>query len=78
MLLLPVYTGRIAPAGYGIVETLATFVIFASIVDPLRDDRVVPAVLLRRRATGRAQDALVRRSMLFLIGDHDRRLRRCS
>ncbi len=32
MLLLPVYTGRIAPAGYGIVETLATFVIFASIV----------------------------------------------
>ncbi len=32
VLLLPVYTGRIAPAGYGIVETLATFVIFASIV----------------------------------------------
>ena len=32
VLLLPVYTGKIAPAGYGIVETLATFVIFASIV----------------------------------------------
>jgi O-antigen/teichoic acid export membrane protein len=32
VLLLPVYTGRIAPGGYGIVETLATFVIFVSIV----------------------------------------------
>ncbi len=32
VLLLPVYTGRIAAGGYGVVETLATFVIFSSIV----------------------------------------------
>ena len=32
VLLLPVFTGRIPPGGYGIVETLATFVIFMSIV----------------------------------------------
>jgi O-antigen/teichoic acid export membrane protein len=32
ILLLPVYTGKIAPGGYGMVETLATFVIFVSIV----------------------------------------------
>ena len=32
VLLLPVYTRYVTPAGYGIVETLATFVIFVSIV----------------------------------------------
>ncbi len=32
VLLLPVYTGRIGPGGFGIVETLATFVILISIV----------------------------------------------
>jgi O-antigen/teichoic acid export membrane protein len=64
--LLPVYTDRIAPYGYGIVETLATFVIFVSIV--LRFG-IIEAFLRyyfmdkdRER-----QDALVRRSVLFLI-----------
>jgi O-antigen/teichoic acid export membrane protein len=32
VLLLPVYTRYVTPAGYGVVETLATFVIFISIV----------------------------------------------
>ncbi|HWD66150.1 MAG TPA: oligosaccharide flippase family protein [Solirubrobacteraceae bacterium] len=32
VLLLPVYTRYVSPAGYGVVETLATFVIFVSIV----------------------------------------------
>jgi O-antigen/teichoic acid export membrane protein len=64
--LLPVYTDRIAPNGYGIVETLATFVIFVSIV--LRFG-IIEAFLRyyfmdkdRER-----QDALVRRSVVFLI-----------
>src|ERR1700678_4559091 len=64
--LLPFYTGRIAPNGYGIVETLATFVIFVSIV--LRFG-IIEAFLRyyfmdkdRER-----QHALVRRSVLFLI-----------
>jgi O-antigen/teichoic acid export membrane protein len=67
VLLLPVYTGRIAPAGYGIVETLATFVIFASIVIRFG---VIEAFLRYYFAdTDRRQrDALVRKSMLFLVG----------
>src|SRR5271156_3480040 len=67
VLLLPVYTGRIAPAGYGIVETLAPFVIFASIVIRLG---VIEAFLRYYFADSDRprQDALVRRSMLFLIG----------
>jgi len=32
VLLLPVYTRYVTPTGYGVVETLATFVIFVSIV----------------------------------------------
>jgi len=66
VLLLPVYTGRIAPAGYGIVETLATFVIFASIVVRFG----IIESFLRYYFTDRdraRQDALVRRSVLFLI-----------
>lgn len=65
LLLLPFYTSKIPPGGYGIVETLATFVIFISIVvrfgiieSFLRfyysDDDLV------------RRDALVRRAMLFL------------
>jgi O-antigen/teichoic acid export membrane protein len=66
VLLLPVYTGRIAPAGYGIVETLATFVIFASIVIRFG---VIESFLRYyfSDAERKRQDALVRRSMLFLI-----------
>ncbi len=66
VLLLPVYTGRIAPAGYGIVETLATFVIFVSIV--LRFGIIES--FLRFYYIDKdpiARDALVRRSALFLI-----------
>jgi O-antigen/teichoic acid export membrane protein len=66
VLLLPVYTGRIAPAGYGIVETLATFVIFASIV--LRFGIIEAFLRYYFTDADRArQDALVRRSVLFLI-----------
>jgi O-antigen/teichoic acid export membrane protein len=66
VLLLPVYTGRIAPAGYGIVETLATFVIFASIVVRFG---IIEAFLRYYFADKdrERQDALVRRSVLFLI-----------
>src|ERR1700744_4875009 len=65
VLLLPVYTGRIAPAGYGIVETLATFVIFASIVARFG---IIEAFLRYYYADDdRArQDALVRRCATFL------------
>jgi O-antigen/teichoic acid export membrane protein len=66
VLLLPVYTGRIAPAGYGVVETLATFVIFASIVIRFG---IIEAFLRYYFADKdrERQDALVRRSVLFLI-----------
>jgi O-antigen/teichoic acid export membrane protein len=66
VLLLPVYTGRIAPAGYGIVETLATFVIFASIVVRFG---IIEAFLRYYFADKdrERQNALVRRSVLFLI-----------
>jgi len=66
VLLLPVYTGRIAPAGYGIVETLATFVIFVSIV--IRFGMIES--FLRYYYTDedpRRRDALARRATLFLI-----------
>jgi O-antigen/teichoic acid export membrane protein len=66
ILLLPAYTGYIHPAGYGIVETLATFVIFISIVVRLG---IIEAFLRyhfvsldpARRA------ALARRATLFLL-----------
>jgi O-antigen/teichoic acid export membrane protein len=66
VLLLPVYTGRIAPAGYGIVETLATFVIFASIVVRLGIIEAFLRYYFIDTDRGR-RDALVRRSVLFLI-----------
>ena len=66
VLLLPVYTGRIAPTGYGIVETLATFVIFVSIVVRFG---IIESFLRYYFADKdpAARDALVRRSVLFLI-----------
>ncbi len=66
VLLLPVYTGRIPPAGYGIVETLATFVILISIVARLG----IIESFLRYYYTdedGGRRDALVRRCALFLV-----------
>ena len=65
VLLLPVYTGRIAPGGYGVVETLATFVIFVSIVVRFG----VIESFLRYYFVDQdpaARDALVRRAVLFL------------
>jgi O-antigen/teichoic acid export membrane protein len=66
VLLLPVYTGRIPPEGYGIVETLATFVIFVSIVIRFG----IIESFLRYYFVDKdpaARDALVRRAVLFLI-----------
>jgi O-antigen/teichoic acid export membrane protein len=66
ILLLPVYTGKIAPAGYGMVETLATFVIFISIV--VRFGAI--EAFLRYYFTDEdpaRRDELVRRSALFLL-----------
>ncbi len=66
VLLLPIYTGRIPPSGYGIVETLATFVIFASIVIRLgMIESFLRFYFVDREPA--ARDALVRRSVLFLI-----------
>jgi O-antigen/teichoic acid export membrane protein len=66
VLLLPVFTGRIPPEGYGIVETLATFVIFASIVVRFG----IIEAFLRYYFVDKdpaKRDALVRRSVLFLV-----------
>ena len=66
VLLLPVYTGRIASGGYGIVETLATFVIFVSIV--VRFGIIESFLRYYFADKDRArQDLLVRRSVLFLL-----------
>jgi O-antigen/teichoic acid export membrane protein len=66
VLLLPVYTGYIATAGYGIVETLATFVIFASIVARLG---IIEAFLRFNFADTEParRDALARRAVAFLL-----------
>jgi O-antigen/teichoic acid export membrane protein len=64
--LLPVYTGRIAPAGYGIVETLATFVIFVSIVARFGIIESFLRYYFIDEDPAR-RDALVRRSVLFLM-----------
>jgi O-antigen/teichoic acid export membrane protein len=67
VLLLPLYTGYIASSGYGIVETLATFVIFVSIVARFG----IIESFLRYYFIDEDQarrDALVRRSVLFLMG----------
>lgn len=66
VLLLPVYTGKIPPGGYGIVETLATFVIFVSIV--VRFGIIEAFLRFYYADTDPARrDALVRRSALFLL-----------
>ena len=64
--LLPVYTGRIAPGGYGIVETLATFVIFVSIVTRFGIIESFLRYYFIDEDPAR-RDALVRRSVLFLM-----------
>ena len=66
VLLLPVYTGRIAPGGYGIVETLATFVIFVSIVARFGIIESFLRYYFVDEDPAR-RDALVRRSALFLV-----------
>jgi O-antigen/teichoic acid export membrane protein len=67
VLLLPVYTGYITAGGYGIVETLATFVIFVSIVARFGIiESFLRYYFIDEDAARR--DALVRRSVLFLIG----------
>jgi O-antigen/teichoic acid export membrane protein len=66
ILLLPLYTGRIPPSGYGMVETLATFVIFISIVVRLG----IIEAFLRYYFTDEdpvRRDLLVRRAMAFLL-----------
>ncbi|MGO9751719.1 MAG: oligosaccharide flippase family protein [Solirubrobacteraceae bacterium] len=66
ILLLPVYTRYIHTAGYGIVETLATFVIFASIVVRFG---IIEAFLRFYFSDGdrERRDALARRVVLFLL-----------
>ncbi|HEX3617154.1 MAG TPA: lipopolysaccharide biosynthesis protein [Solirubrobacteraceae bacterium] len=66
VLLLPVYTGRIAPGGHGIVETLATFVIFVSIVARFGIIESFLRYYFIDEDPAR-RDALVRRSVLFLV-----------
>jgi O-antigen/teichoic acid export membrane protein len=66
ILLLPVYTRYVGTGGYGIVETLATFVILVSIV--IRFGMIES--FLRFYYTDQNQerrDALVRRAFLFLL-----------
>jgi O-antigen/teichoic acid export membrane protein len=66
ILLLPIYTGYIRPAGYGIVETLATFVIFVSILVRLGIIEAFLRFYFSDRDRAR-QDALARRAVRFLI-----------
>ncbi len=66
VLLLPVYTGRIAPGGYGVVETLATFVIFVSIVARFGIIESFLRYYFIDEDPAR-RDALVRRSVTFLL-----------
>ena len=66
VLLLPVFTGKIPPGGYGIVETLATFVIFVSIVVRFGIIESFLRYYYIDEDPAR-RDALVRRSVLFLL-----------
>jgi O-antigen/teichoic acid export membrane protein len=66
IVLLPVYTGYIAPQGYGIVETLATFVIFISIVVRFGMIESFLRFYFVDKDKER-QDALGRRATLFLL-----------
>lgn len=65
VILLPVYTSRIHPTGYGIVETLVTFVVFVSIVVRFG---IIESFLRFYYTDDDAarRDALVRRAILFL------------
>jgi O-antigen/teichoic acid export membrane protein len=66
ILLLPVYTGYIAPSGYGVVETLATAVIFVSIV--VRFGMIESFLRYYFADDERPrQDALARRTVIFLV-----------
>jgi O-antigen/teichoic acid export membrane protein len=66
IVLLPVYTGYIAPSGYGIVETLTTFVIFVSIL--VRFGMIESFLRYYFADKDRArQDALARQAVLFLL-----------
>ena len=66
VLLLPVYTGYIPPAGYGTVEAFATAVIFSSIIVRLG---MIEAFLRYHyvAADGARRDALARRAVGFLL-----------
>ncbi len=66
MLLLPLYTRYVTPAGYGIVETLATFVIFVSIVVRFGMIESFLRFYYDDDDPGR-RDALARRSARFLL-----------
>src|SRR5512142_1370556 len=66
VLLLPVYTRYITPAGYGVVELLANGVIFVSILVRFG----IIEAFLRFYFTDEDQerrDALVRRAFVFLL-----------
>jgi O-antigen/teichoic acid export membrane protein len=66
IVLLPIYTRYIGTGGYGIVETLATFVILVSIV--VRLGMIESFVRFYYTDQDRERrDALVRRSFLFLL-----------
>ncbi len=66
ILLLPLYTGYIDTTGYGIVETLATFVIFVSIVVRFGIIESFLRFYFSDKDRER-QDALARRTVLFLL-----------
>jgi O-antigen/teichoic acid export membrane protein len=66
VLLLPVYTRYVTPTGYGVVETLATFVIFVSIVVRFG---IIESFLRFYFSDEDAErrSALARRAVLFLL-----------
>ncbi len=66
VLLLPVYTGYIHPAGYGYVELLATFVIFASIVARFGMIEAFLRFYFVDKDQAR-RDALARRAVAFML-----------
>ncbi|HET9718713.1 MAG TPA: oligosaccharide flippase family protein [Solirubrobacteraceae bacterium] len=66
VLLLPVYTRYVTPVGYGVVETLATFVIFVSIVVRFGMIESFLRFYFSDEDAGR-RSALARRSVVFLL-----------
>ncbi len=66
IVLIPVYTGKIAPSGYGIAETLMTFVVLISIVVRVG---IIEAFLRFHYtdADPARRAALARRAVLFLM-----------